>query len=479
MEALRTVVSEVELCEVAAVESVGEAARKSLIAVRQRFLQVALVGLDLIAVLVDQQAAQGVFAEGAVVFHGGFDVGPVVDVFPAFVVVEVFGGVVVAVEQHERVVARGFVVRTYIIIIGVVIARNLEVGVARRVEQHPCLEPLYEEVEVLLQFELDVERRTAVILVSLDEFGVGVGVGRPAAGAAHRVAEEDVFGRRHQRRGIVGGEEYGIRFHDHLVGLLSALERSPVVVERSRHADDAFGAFREVDVDVRTHLIRFQVDVAVEVVAFVHFQVAVVHVERTGDVVAGHVAAAADVHVQPLVRGHLLHQHRVPVVGRVEIGIVAAGRAVDLFLRVFQRSQRIARARRFVGQFHEGDGVRQLDVLVVHREGVLEAERDAGSSDLSGLGRDLNYAVGASGAVEGRCGGVLEDRKGGDVVGLEPGEVRFGALDAVDQDQGVHLVSERSDAADKEVGAVGARLSAALIGDHSRHAAGEGGREVA
>ena len=75
---------------------------------------------------------------------------------------------------------------------------------------------------------------------------------------------------------------------------------------------------------------------------------------------------------------------------------------------------------------------------------------------------------------------VLHDRERGNIVSGEPGKIRGGHFDTVDENQRVGLAgTEGSDSADKKVCGIFTRLSGALVLNHAGNLAGKCGSQVA
>ena len=127
-------------------------------------------------------------------------------------------------------------------------------------------------------------------------------------------------------------------------------------------------------------------------------------------------------------------------------------------------------------------GVEEFGKRGVRGEGHRTVVGDLRGAFRTAFGRDENDAVGAADAVDRRCGGVLENRDGGDVVRIDRVDHAF---HAVHQTERARIV-ERGGAADQDRGLVAAGLARTLdtrdtgqfAGHHVRHVGHRGLKQL-
>ena len=133
-------------------------------------------------------------------------------------------------------------------------------------------------------------------------------------------------------------------------------------------------------------------------------------VENLESHVVFHLAATArNVDAGFLAGCHLLEEGFAPVNVRIEIGVLARARTVDLFLTVTQRFGGCAAVLGFVVKLHVCCTVNKLGHLVEDVEGVLDLNVDVCLRVvLTALGGDDHNTVGTARTVDCGCGGVLQ-----------------------------------------------------------------------
>ena len=256
------------------------------------------------------------------------------------------------------------------------------------------------------------------------------------------------------------------------VNLVAVLARRIRVCELVRQAQAEDRGFGDVDIDVgaEAELVEAHAGI-IAVVLGVEDTLLVVVV--AADIIADVFRTAADRQVDAGGGGLLLEDLVDPVDGRIEVRVGAAQVEASLV----------------VADWGLVAGVGVEAVVVVDPLPGAGQFGKAGRGDHAGLGLegylrlgfgtalggDEDDAVGAADAVEGRCGRILEDGEGGDVLRVY--EVHL-ALDAVDENKRLRVGAEGVHTADPEVGA-GARLTGALHDDDTGQLAGKGRGQLA
>ena len=141
IEALGTVVTEVQLCHITAVVTISETTGQTLITVRQRLLQRTAVRIDLFALLIYQQATDFVNIETTIILHSSFYIGGRLYIFPAFAISQIVCRIGLLVQQTDIILIRLFIIRTYIIIIRIERTVNVEIRVAGSIIQSTDVQP--------------------------------------------------------------------------------------------------------------------------------------------------------------------------------------------------------------------------------------------------------------------------------------------------------------------------------------------------
>ena len=459
-EVFRTVQTEVQVDEVGVAESVGEASREALVTLGDGIHRAVGTRFDRAFEVVEEQAADAVVAEGAVVVDLGVEVelAPV----PCLGVV-LYGGFGNLLREHQLTVLVAFA--------GQVEGRHAVAAFAEEVLRIPRsgslgAQSLGDHVERLLH--ADVEERAALVLHGVariveQHVGRDVAVGTRGGQLAARIAQ-----RVHQRRGLGLRipEPVGQRGVQPAVGLAHARALVHRHVGRGTQVD--LRGLREVDVDVRAEVVGVVAD------ALVVFAVAEALVGRallrhaqTGEV-AGDASAALHAEVLRMLERDGVEDLLLPVDVGVEVGVETV--ADDLHLRVVIDAAHARSGGGFVGHFGILQGADVFGQAAQLGDGVVRTEGDLELLLLAALGCYENHAVGTAAAVYGRCGGILEDRETLDVGGVDLAQV---ALQAVDEHQGAAVGAERADTADPEFRNVASRLAARLDGDDARDTSAE------
>ena len=464
LEVLRTVQTEVQVEEVGVPEAVGEAARKTLVALGDGVHRAVGARFGGAFQIVEEQAAYAVVAEGAVVI----DLRVEVELAPVpclgVVLHRLFGDLL---REHQLAVL-------------VALAGQVEGGhrVAAFAEERLGIpragglyaQPLGNHVQILL--DTDVEERAALVLhrvarVVEQHVGRNVAVRTRGGQLAARIAQ-----RVHQRRGL------GLRIPEPVgqgrldrLGAAVRLAHARALAHRheARGAQIDLRRFREVDVDVGAEVIGVVAD-ALAVFAVVEGLVgrALLRHAQAGEV-ACDAAAALRADVLRVLERRGVEDHVLPVDVGIEVGVQSV--ADDVHLRVVvDRAQSVGRGR-LVGHFGILYGVHVLGQAAQLGDGVVRAEGDLELFLFAPLGGHEHHAVGAAAAIDGRRCGVLEHREALHVGRVDLAEV---ALQTVDEHERAAVGAERADAAHPEFGDVPARLAARLDGDHARDAAAEG-----
>ena len=246
--------------------------------------------------LSDQQTADTVPAELPVIVELCLEIIVRIDRFRSGIISKILRSRS-RIQVRKGVFPRRPVVSGERIIERIILAGHIEVGIARCAGHGAEPEALRNETQVLLDLELAEDRRLGIFLIALHHLGIGVEI---TAGIV--VTEQDVMRSEvHLVRLIIRLEQDRARIHDLGVDIATAADRAVVIIEGTVQADGDLGRLCHVDVDVRAQHITAQVDIVVEIVALVNLQQTGIVVERGGDVITGHLSAAAEVGVDTVV----------------------------------------------------------------------------------------------------------------------------------------------------------------------------------
>ena len=266
-----------------------------------------------------------------------------------------------------------------------------------------------------------------------------------------------------QAVGVDGRKDVGSRFDRIVPNRRRRRSRFVLALEGGGQVDVELGVFVELHLDVGAEVELAEEDRRVVLLHVVAGEQTVFVVETARNVVFGRAAAARHVDVDALVEREILVEVVHPVYVGIEVGIGA----VAVFLDDFGRVDLAARGG--VPQFGELHGVEHVgDFGRLHHAG-FEADVDLGFADDTLARGDEDHAVGAAHAVDGRRGGVFEDREVLDVLDVDQIQITF---DAVDEHQRRRAAAEGRDAADPE-GRAGARFARTLHRDHAGQLAGQ------
>ena len=274
---------------------------------------------------------------------------------------------------------------------------------------------------------------------------------------------------------VEGGEVHGVSPHDLVEQARGRCCGRVRAVEQGIDLHGGLRGLRQVHVDVGANVIAVDRDVVVVVVHRGHLQQSVLMRVGSREIVLSHLAAAAGRDRGLRVDGLVLEHHAVPVHVGIEHRVGARLRVLYLLLQVGIRGQalQVARTLRVVIEVHVVHAVHKLQHLRRRRDHRLHAGRDLHLALAAALRGHQYHAVGTLGTIEGRGRGVLHDRERGYVLRLQTGQVLGRHLHAVDQDERRGAVAEGRHTTHEEVGIVLARLTAALIADHTGYAAGQ------
>ena len=470
---LGAVVAEVELSQVAVVESIGDTTYDTLIALGQ-------VGLEPIVVLV--------------VEHHGGDV----------VLAELAG--IVQLILHVELVRRGLVVAC---------VAQLRVGVelvVRRLQQGLCrVDELVggkgsRELTVVVGIVVERHhgacrqaRGNPVHLVVGDEVGladgvggaVETGLGQPCHGVVLilRVAGIELLhgvaviyliadGEQPARRVVQSVEYLRVAAVEALVGVGTA-----TVLETGAEVDAEREVLDQVEVEVGTEsdtVVRLVRLVAVLVFREVLEQALLV-VVFCRHVVAHALRAALDVDVVAHGGSRAAQHGVVPVNVGVEHGVGAAQLAVHAAAEHVDVVGRELRGQAVVGQCL----FEQLHALVGVQVGVLARshaplpvgrEADGRLLVLTALGGHQDDAVSTAHTIDGGGRGVLQH---GDIFNVVGGYLREGTLDAIDHHQRLVVAGKRGASTDEQLHVVGTRGARCLRRHQTGHLTGQCLRHVA
>ena len=457
-EGLAAGVAEVTLDEVAVVVRIGDTAHDALLAVGKHRIVVLFLLLR-----VEQHGADVVHVvEGALVVDGALNVD-----FAQVAVrreLRVFDFGRARGGRREDQVAGG------IALAGVVEARPVVAqcgGASVVVEADACAgaQTLGDELQILVERDFRLDLGSPLLTVALVvEHVVGVsvvGVGLLLVGCQRSVA-------------VDGREEVRRRVEDEREDIVGRAVRRPAMGVLSRKVDAQIGALAHLQVDVAAQVVALETEVAVVFAVGVLLEYAVGLVVGHRYEVFGVLGATAEVQRVALAVHGLSDQFVDPL----RIGIEVVVHAVTVFLDALlaeTRGQAVVETG-LVGQFEVLPRIDELRQALRRGDRLLDAEGDLRRRDRTALGGHQNNAVGTLGTVDGRCGSVLEDAEGLDLVGLDVVDV---AGHAVDQHQGFRTALEGADTADPELGVVTSGLGAALDADQTGELTGEVARQVA
>src|SRR5690606_1973831 len=133
---------------------------------------------------------------------------------------------------------------------------------------------------------------------------------------------------------VIGRKAYRTHPEHFPVQVTSAGNRPNVVVERSVNPNNRLGGRGQVNIHVGTDQVFFQINVIVEIIAFIDIQNAVILRKRTGNIVAGHFPSTGNIQVGPLINGNVFGEQVHPVGGGIDVGVQSLDGIVNLGIGV-------------------------------------------------------------------------------------------------------------------------------------------------
>ena len=162
---------------------------------------------------------------------------------------------------------------------------------------------------------------------------------------------------------------------------IACFDRTTVIVEVALEFESYFGSFGDVDIEVGSDVVFFEVDVGVEIVHPLVAHQSVILIEGCREIIARHLTAAADVEVHALVHGCGFEHFLDPVYCRIDIRIaVRIHRRGDFGFGIRQDAEGIACRDGFVVESHIGNGIGDINHPSRHRPCVLNTYGDSLSS---------------------------------------------------------------------------------------------------
>ena len=351
-EVLRAVVAEIGLHQIALVESVGDAAGQTLLAIGQHgvLLRVGDVHHALLLV-VDQRGAHVVFlVKGAVIVQLHLKGQLAVAVLAA-------RGAQIGRARVGRFAHVAVIARIVDAVIGQLVQERRERAVDGRIDavvegRHSRrAQALGDEPEILIHGQRRGEMAAELVAVPAAQLGIGIGEQTAVPGVGHAEAREGVGRFAGQR----GREFAGHGRQRILEEVGDVLDRRMAVVQLGVHFQRHARRRRGVGRDVGLEEVLLRVDVRVVFRNIGLADDAVLVIGRGVEEIVELLGTARHVEVEILVERSVLEEHVVPVDVGIDIRIEPQPRTHDLLVAVTRRTS--ARETGLVVGLHEGDAV--------------------------------------------------------------------------------------------------------------------------
>ena len=261
VEALRAIVAEVELGEISVGVPIGETTCEAEVPSRKRELQSAFVRRLALPCGEDKQAAHIVpVSENPVIGKSCLHVDGAADRLGSLGISQIVCAAL-GINGRQGVFIRGLVVDAYGVVERHICPVKVIVGLSGDVAKQTSVQPLGDEGEVLLQFQLCQNDRVLVFLVASRHLSVRIQV----VGVSAVVSEKDIL---RCLVLLVGGEEGRESYRACLDRLRvhgrSSVNRTLVAVEGTAYPDSQFRGLCEVDVHIGPYGVLVEFDVVVE-----------------------------------------------------------------------------------------------------------------------------------------------------------------------------------------------------------------------
>ena len=347
------------------------------------------------------------------------------------------------------------------------------------------------ERKLLVEFELGHDSVLETILITFHHFGIRVGHRSCTIFTEQGMTGEFEFiGLRTGQilRRIIFRELYWVTCHYvveyygsiRLIRINVAFEVGTsrvigalIVLESRCHVHLQLGGLGDIDIDLGHDIETVYVDVVLEVVQTVVFQHTLIVGITAGYIIFYDLTTTADVYRIVLVVGEFVEHLVVPVHVRIGVVVESELRIEDFLRRIARRRIRVVVVHSLVVHVHVGDTVYRFGKFGRGRKTRLVTERHLGATFETLLGGYGDYTVGTLRSVQ--CGSrrVFQNGELLDVVGVDCRKVVGVDFESVQQNQRRLRITERGYASHEELGVVGARLTASLVGDKTRSTTGK------